>query len=297
MKKINYFIVILLVLLSVSLSYSQPFKAKDGLSTASSNSGISNPELLMCAAVNGYITGLPTDFKFYINYGEANAWFYLFRSADNHNDKKLMMCYYLINLLSFEIPLSSMIDSLPYEPAGSLNDIDWMDSDVMAENLRNSQDYKNYLNAHTDATIRFVTLSYNGDYPYLPIGNAYWMARIEAPNAKSLICAVNAVDGDVTCFDEPSAVDEKVDEKIELKFYPNPSKDYLFVTIPPNISINGNLLELFDSEGKLAYCFNVKPVDGINLISVPIQLLSNGQYFIKLSTSTGILSGQFVIER
>ncbi len=296
MKKFSTIVIIFLTL-SLSLCYSQNFKAKDGLDKAKTSSKINNPELLLCASYNGTIQGIPTSLVFDINSGTSNVWFYYLRSADDHNIKKLMLCTYLFGLVSYEIPVTGIIDSLPYEPSGSLNDIQWIDSDVMSSDLKSSQGYQDFVTAHSDADISLVTLSYNGDYPYLPIGNAYWIVKIDASNSTSLLCAVNAVSSEVTCFDEPTSVNDFNDVSCELKIYPNPAKDNIFITIPENIQIKGSLLEIFDAEGNLAYNFNVKPIAGINVISVPILLLSNGQYFIKLTTNERILLGKIVIVR
>ncbi len=298
MKKSKYTFVILFVLFSVTLCYSQNFKAKEGLNTARNSSGITNPELLLCAAVNGTVQGSPVPLVFDINSGVANAWVYYFRSGDDNNIKKMMICYKLFNnYVANEIPVTQILDSLPFNPAGSLNDIQWIDSDVMANNLKNYQDYKDYLNAHSDATISLVTLSFNGDYPYIPIGSAYWIAKIDATNSSSLFCAVNAINGDVICFDESTAVEDNEHSNNQINIFPNPSKENLFISLPEGITSFSKELQIFDSEGRLIYSFAVKPVDGVNLISIPVKLFSAGNYILRITTTNGLLNGKFIIEK
>jgi hypothetical protein len=298
MKKSIRSLTLVLVLLSISICYSQNFKAKDGLNSAVSNSGLSNPELMVCGTFNGSVQGSPVPLTFDINSGVANAWLYYFRSADDNNQTKLMIVSKLFNnYIAISLPVNQLLDSLPFEPAGSLNELQWLDSDVMAENLRNSPDYQDYKTAHNDAAISLVTLSYNGDYPYIPIGSAYWIAKIDASNTASLLCAVNALNGEVTCFDEPSAVKDNNQNEVQLNVYPNPSQDNLFIAIPDGISISCDNLKIYDSAGKMVYCFNVKLIAGINLITIPTNLFSNGQYFIEMPTKRGMVSGKFVIDR
>jgi len=297
MKKSKYIFVILFVLFSVTLCYSQNFKAKDGLNPAKNKANLSNPELMLCATINGTIPGVPITLAFDINTGNATAWLYVIRSADDNNIKKSIIVGKLFNnFVTYDIEVNQIVDSLPFEPAGSLNDIQWIDSDVMANNLKNYQDYKDYLNAHSDATISLVTLSYNGDYPYIPIGSTYWIAKIDAAGTTSLVCAVNAINGDVICFDEPSAVEENEIGNYKLNIYPNPASDNIFIILPDGLSTSNNELQIFDSEGKLAYNFNVKPVVGVNLISIPVKLFSSGQYIVNITTAKGVITGKFIID-
>ncbi|OGU18087.1 MAG: hypothetical protein A2X61_02985 [Ignavibacteria bacterium GWB2_35_12] len=297
LKKLPSFV--LLIIFTVSLCFSQNFKVREGLTTAINSSGISNPELLMCAAMNGTIAGSPISLEFNINIGVANAWLYFFRSADDHNTKKSVAVSRQMNIfIPIPLPNNQYFDSLDneFDLAFSLNDVPWMDSDSIIVYLRNYQVYLDFINNHSNSSVSYVYLMKPDHDPGKP-DNTYWLIMINASDT-SLGCFVNALTGEVMCQEIPiSSVEENEIGNYELSIYPNPAKDNLFITLPDRLSTINNELQIFDSEGKLIYSFAVKPVDGVNLISIPVKLFSAGHYFVNITSAKGILSGKFIIEK
>src|SRR3989339_678662 len=271
LKKLPSFV--LLIIFTVSLCFSQNFKVREGLTTAINSSGISNPELLMCAAMNGTIAGSPISLEFNINIGVANAWLYFFRSADDHNTKKSVAVSRQMNIfIPIPLPNNQYFDSL------------------------DNEFYLDFINNHSNSSVSYVYLMKPDHDPGKP-DNTYWLIMINASDT-SLGCFVNALTGEVMCQEIPiSSVEENEIGNYELSIYPNPAKDNLFITLPDRLSTINNELQIFDSEGKLIYSFAVKPVDGVNLISIPVKLFSAGHYFVNITSAKGILSGKFIIEK
>ena len=75
-------------------------------------------------------------------------------------------------------------------------------------------------------------------------------------------------------------------EKVELNIYPNPTSNLLHIEASQT---DISRVEIFDVQGK-----RVMQVSPANLSEIDVSQLTNGMYFLKLSTSNGELTRKFV---
>lgn len=74
------------------------------------------------------------------------------------------------------------------------------------------------------------------------------------------------------------------DEEMGLQLYPNPTNGILYTTIEESVSY-----KIFDLEGKMIMNGRLVAFEGID-----VNQLTNGLYFVEISTSTGIIRDKFI---
>ena len=141
MYKFFTFFIILLVTLTLNLP-AQSFKASDGLSKAQSTTTLPNPELWGIGTIDTTVMSIAV--KFDMSTGTSNAWLYVFHSRTTDSLKICGVTYFLGSLFGYEVPASSGYDILPFKPTKTLSGFTWIDSDVMAQKLRDNSEYKSF---------------------------------------------------------------------------------------------------------------------------------------------------------
>ena len=91
--------------------------------------------------------------------------------------------------------------------------------------------------------------------------------------------------GDVATF-FATTLSNTAFERIELSIYPNPTSNLLHIEASQT---DISRVEIIDVQGK-----RVMQVNSVNLREVDVSQLTNGMYFLKVSTSDGELTRKFV---
>lgn len=85
-------------------------------------------------------------------------------------------------------------------------------------------------------------------------------------------------------------------QEASVQVYPNPSNGNL--TLDLNANVNGNAqIEIIDVIGKTVHTENRAIVNGKNLLFLNLQQLTNGFYFVKVTTPEGVLEQRISITR
>lgn len=83
---------------------------------------------------------------------------------------------------------------------------------------------------------------------------------------------------------EITSVDNPLEKNVEIKVYPNPATDYIFVSLESD-EVRSAMIELYDLDGRIVLKENWDSPEG----PYPIDLsgLTSAQYLLKILTRTG----------
>lgn len=105
----------------------------------------------------------------------------------------------------------------------------------------------------------------------------------------------NASESVAPCGDNLTAIENIDQSKVNLKLFPNPAKDYLFVDFTWKRKGANVQLKVLDLNGKLVKENPIEIIQGHNQRKIDIQDLAQGNYLIELIGETWkISSDQFV---
>jgi hypothetical protein len=97
---------------------------------------------------------------------------------------------------------------------------------------------------------------------------------------------------DISVTKNPMGIEDPSFDAIRI--YPNPVKDVLHLDLT-SFKGNFNQIQIMNMEGKQV--LNVFQVSGGQAYTIPIEMLTDGLYFLQMRTATGLCSRKFVILR
>ena len=216
--------------------------------------------------------------------GKSNVWFYMFRSADDHENVKAWAyarASYAGNEASQNFPITDDIlelltGNLPFTPDDIIpDDFEWINSDAMVTAVNEHETYINFMTAHEDADLILAALAKTND-ANIDTDNPVW-GVIVANNTDTLYLYIDAKTGVVT--DPESSVYENNDmAQHKIFVYPNPITTTASVVIPEEIISSDAELKLFDSFGRKVSEFKHSVVS--TNTSITINNVANGTYYL-----------------
>ncbi|MGA2297547.1 MAG: T9SS type A sorting domain-containing protein [FCB group bacterium] len=291
MYKFFTFSLLLTVSLTLNLA-AQNFKASDGLSKAQATTTLTDPELWGIGTVD---TTVQVQIKFDMSNGTSNVWLYIFHSKSTG---ELNFCAVTLGtLFGVVVPQPPAYDRLPFKPNKPLTGVNWIDSDVMLQDLKNSTEYQTFATAHPNTDPSMVALSINNNAPGLTVDSPYWMFKFDIVSSNSYVCAVEAISGQVTCFTLTDVADAINGTQSNLFIYPNPSANNAFLYIPKSIQSPQAQLAIYDIEGNKVMDL-IAPHNGeTELVILSLCNYIPGIYFVKYNYKDRIYTNQLVIQR
>lgn len=292
---LNRIIIISIVLiLSFGSLFSQAlqtFKASQGLEKAKSEAitnGFASPELvfILCLNTTYKITTQYGTFnvsvKFDFTKGTANTWFYFYRNADNHSDIVVVAVVRLpgFGYQAMKYNFNDLINNdLPFDAANTLEGIQWIDSDVMAQELMVNTDFIPYYNAHQNPEYAAIFLFVNTKYAFVATKQPFWGVLI-IDKQTSKLCAIHAENKTVFC--NPTSPVESNNQD-QLNFYPNPTEGNINILVPEGFF--PNKIVLTNYLGEMIKEYSEQDFLSKNQhIYLNLPDLIEGVYFINIST-------------
>jgi hypothetical protein len=202
----KYFLMLFVVLSSISL-YSQPYKASAAyqwaLGEAIEDVG-PNAKLKAIATANGLSAGVFT-IDFDVDNGTSNVWLYSFE-GDNGSETNVIGVR-LVQFTNVTQLVGDVSAFMSFLPSAVLSTDQWIDSDIMMQNVLSSQQYIDLSAKYSDADLRFIALGNNEMNSQIPMDEPFWTVTYEDDQqTTNFICNTHAIDGYVECFDALSSV-------------------------------------------------------------------------------------------
>ena len=305
MKKVFTAFILLIILLPLT-AYAQGgllnnFLAKEGVSAAVSaaeSNGITNPELLFVATVNKtipveyqpYYSG-DVDVTFNLDDGTSNVWLYIFRSGDNNENKVTIgvvditiVGIYAMKLTDIEIELPTIGSDFKK----SLNDVEWVDSDRMAELFRGDTGLMNFLNDNPNPETQVVGLSVNSAFNFIDMDLVIWSYSV-LNDGQYKVCAIDNSTETVIC-DDILGVEEQAANSPEINISPNPVTDVMTINIPAAVNNSLYQVTVYDSFGRIVKELNTNQQN----ISIDMSNQAAGVYYYSISGGGEFHKGQIV---
>lgn len=290
---------LLLIIITFSFAFSfanaqgfDYFKANEGLERAreqAEGTGYENAKLVFIGTIKqtfdlGVAGELTIELK--IEDGTSNGWVYLFRANDNLED---MVAYLvvksgLLGFLPFPVPVTDLLEGgIPIEPEYTLDDVEWIGSDVACQRLRETSEFMDYYNAHPEPDQFMFGLFKNSLYEFIDVGAAMWGVSIR-DEITGKTCGVDAVTEEVYCSNISSIEENTSNQNIFIS--PNPAFDNINIEFSEYPEYNK--LYIFNQLGQIVKTVEIQS----NNVSISIDTMPAGIYYVK--QPNGIMK-QFVI--
>lgn len=275
----KYFYITITFLLAFVSSNGQEFelmKLSEAYNYAISSGSFGNYDFTGATAVGG-IGELTT---LNLENGTAAVWTLNGKPKDGSTDKGLTIQIY---------KMGGQFVKQQYEVPGDFSGFpivnsDFADSDELAVQIKNSQEFQSYYNSNTD-TLTYI--SFNLGFSFSDINQMVWTTSIVNSNQTDmLICFWNYKTlAKIQCT-SILGVEEK--EFINIDVFPNPSSDFISFEIP--YSGNANYI-IYDNLGNSVHSSTVN-ID--KSADINISNLNNGVYNFVIITGSNIFSKQII---
>ena len=147
-----------------------------------------------------------------------------------------------------------------------------------------TEGYLNFGDTHGTEAASLVVNEFFLSDPHNYVFNNPFSYSFRTENEILYLDITNA-NGDVATF-YTTTLSNASFEKVELSIYPNPTSNLLYIEANQT---DISAIEIFNLQGK-----RVMQVSVANLTEVDVSQLTNGMYFLKVSTSDGELTKKFV---
>ncbi|GEM_PF-3103469 len=295
MKRIYIFLFASLFCLAytVQAQLVQNYKAKEGEGKARTafEGTYGDSDLLLVGSLTGQYEQIPVKLEFDEQTGEATVWFYMYKSTTNDTTSTFFVVKSLMGMQAFEVNYADMGVKLPFNPSESLDDISWIDSDVMMENIRNNSDYTNFLDVYPN------TQFFMGGLFVEPMQNRpVWAATFRSEDSTDLNCFVDAISGETQCLSQTTDV-KIINASNLISIYPNPVADLAIVSIPLDyIDLNASL-KIYDMRGNLIVSRSNLDINSDGQIAVNVNNFAPGVYSLLYMSNGNALTSRFVVVR
>ncbi|MBK9246891.1 MAG: T9SS type A sorting domain-containing protein [Ignavibacteria bacterium] len=305
MKLITVFSILLL--LSCTTLHSQLFvayKATEGVSAAKklSDASLTNSQLVGVVTLGDTSSALqlPINANFFdYTSGKSDGWIYLFRgkSKTTSSDTTLSIPIAKLPIIGFQ----TLAIDLPLSGIGNLFSKDsvlpnnFLESDKMIRNIQATADYKLYAKANPNPKASFVPVGYTPFCLYFPSNSPIWRLTFGGVGTNgTLNCEVHALTGEAKCTAIAVGVNEEISSQY-LTLSPNPASKSISLSIPQEYYSPLLSLEVFNSIGVSMNNYSVSV--GLNEnITIPIDDLHNGVYFVKYSAGDIHTFKSFIVQ-
>lgn len=297
MKKV--LLVLILVTITFSSSYSQlfsSFKFEEGFTaakTAAEKKIGANSKFRAAAAAAGDFSVLKS--KVDLATAKCELWVYVFESAANKDSiefipyVKSILGYTDVRTVASGVDFSPYLSSLPKSTITST----YIQSDVACTDIKNNTVYKDFMAANSSATVSFLVLGNNEVDPSLKMGEAYWNSNI-SDGIKTLNCTVHAVTRETVCKQLGQASVES-ENPLANAIYPNPAGEYVYLELNPELVSAAKEISIIDINGNKVMDLSLSLQTANGKMQIPTAMLSNGSYFLQMTTNTNTYSEKFTI--
>jgi hypothetical protein len=275
-----------------------PYKAKDGFESAKSKAAetITNPAIQIVGTKVGTLPGLPLPITMNLTNGEATAWIYKFVNPTDATKSTTVIIAKVAGVTTpIVIPDSVFAKYLPSQPTTSIPEAQWtVDSDSMVKSLTANNGYKSFMAANPTATISAVALFKIPNRPELP-DVPFWSTMIEVTAGTQLGCITNASTGATICSNEVSVSDNE-NSNNPLVTYPNPATEVAFLKIPAELQSSSAVVSVFNTLGEKVWEYP-NTISNVSIVALPLNMLSDGKYFIDYKFNGKSLTVPLVVKR
>ena len=295
MRSFYIFIITMILVLanSAQAQLMQPYKAKEGESKARTTfeKDFGSSDLLMVGTISGEYEGVPVKLEFDLSTGEASAWLYMFHSEEQDTSATYAVVKTAFGMQAMPINAGDIGGGLPFNPTESLDEIQWMNSDKLMENIRENSRYTDFLDVFPN------TIWAMGALFVEPMQKqAVWAVIFKGDDTHNLNCFVDAVSGETQCM-SPTTDVEDVNTSPDLKVYPNPVSDMAIVSIPiDEIDLNANL-KIYDMRGNQILAVSNFDINSDGSFALNVSNLAAGVYSLIYSGNGKYLTANFVVVR
>ena len=193
-------------------------------------------------------------------------------------------------LVDAEIGLGDVYPFISYEEHDNIfyfffdNLYGYLDLNETNQEFTITEGYLHFGDTHgTEAASLVVNEFFLSDpYNYVFNNSFTYLFREEG---EIIFLDITNANGDVATF-FTTTLSNTAFERIELSIYPNPTSNLLHIEASQT---DVSTVEIFDVQGK-----RVMQVSPANLSEIDVSQLTNGMYFLKVSTSDGELTRKFV---
>lgn len=297
MKKV--LLVLILVTITFSSSYSQlfsSFKFEEGFTAAKAAAEKkigANSKFRAAAAAAGDFTVLKS--KVDLATAKCEVWVYVFESAANKDSiefipyVKSILGYTDVRTVASGVDFTPYLASLPKSPVTST----YIQSDVACTDIKGNSIYTDFMTANPSATVSFLVLGNNEVDPSLKMGEAYWNSNI-TDGIRTLHCTVHAVTRETVC---KQLGQQSVESSNPLanSIYPNPAGEYIYLELNSELIAAAKEISINDINGNKVMDLGVSLQTENGKIQIPTAMLSNGSYFLKMTTNENTYTEKFTI--
>lgn len=272
-------IITMFFMLSITSSYGQEFefiKLSDAYNYAVSSGSFGTYDFTGATAVGN--SGDQTTFN--LDNGTAVLWSLTGKPKDGSSTLGLTITIY---------KTAGTFFSQRYEVQGDYSGFpvvnnDFADSDALAVQIKNSQEFQTYYNSNTD-TLTYI--SFNLGFSFSDINQMVWTTSIFNSNQSDmLICFWDYKTLAKIQCSSISGVEEK--EFVNFDVYPNPSTDIISFEIPYSGFAN---YFIYDNLGDIV---NTSSMNIDNNANINVGALNNGVYNLVVIAGKNVFSKQII---
>ncbi len=253
--------------------------AKEGepKARALAETDIQKPELLIVGTITGKIPGFNLTIDFDESKGKSTAWVYLYKSKVDDSTKAYAVFKTILGLFAMQIKLGDLLSNLPFNPETSFENVEWIDSDKMMEDIRDNVKYQDFLDVFPETFFRMGAILND------PMsGRTVWGVTFENKDSLRLNCVVDAVSEESICELGTGDIQETI-YKGEISIYPNPARELAVLTIPNKYISSKAELRVYNSLGTLIYNLNNLNINSDGQIALSVDNLHSGVYTLVYS--------------
>ena len=275
-----------------------PYTARAPLANVMERAGqsMTSPQLIAVATADFSFDagGIPVTSEFNFETGAAVGWMYVVQEENNPS--------FRIQLLAAKLVLGGVwqiIDAADVN-AGIPDDFfdhvtaplspNWIDSDVLAANLRAHMDVQQFISANPGLKPTVLGCWSEPERFDLTIWTSYigeFTGSFEIPEDQpGLICETAAESGETTCYEQgqPTSVEDDI-ESADVQLGPNPTRDLVTVYIAPTISTKADRISIVDINGRSVAAAGLRGVEAY----IPMQVanLASGVYTVQILDREG----------
>lgn len=135
-----------------------------------------------------------------------------------------------------------------------------------------------------DTITSYVVSTAGGDTVVNGISVSWTIGEVAIATLKDKDNTLVLTQGFQQAYFEITSIGEPLSTNFEIKVYPNPASDYVWVDLKSD-EIKDATIELYDLEGKLIYSSKLNLIEGSTKID--LHNLNSSQYILRISDNTG----------
>lgn len=141
-----------------------------------------------------------------------------------------------------------------------------------------------YVHAQNDTISRQVIATAGHDTVVNGVSVSWTLGEVAVGTIANEDSTIILTQGFQQGYFEITSIGDPLSDEFELKVYPNPASEYIWVDLKSN-EIKSSLIEIYTMEGKLVYTENWEFANGANQIM--LNGLNASQYILRVSDKNG----------